>query len=359
MCSAISRMAALAFAATVAVLGPLAAAAGEVSGVCRTSAYRNNAPPSSAPDICAAIETGGADGNPRVVDASRIVSVVAAAASHVSFVLLGEVHDNPSHHRVRARIIHAIADVRARSRRTAPGLVLEHVRADQAMAVTGYRRINPAQHLSAHDFFEKLGWKTSGWPSADLFHPMIEAAIKAEWPIEHGNLPRERIRAVARGGMAALDAREVKDLRLETPFPEILQSDLLDDLVESHCGLQAKEALVTMADAQRYRDAYMAKQLGDAARTYNGAVLLAGNGHVRADRGVPWHLRRMEPDKRILVVVLTQARADEARTLAYVERSALGQPIADYVLVTPRVERPDPCVAMRKRFPASPETVPK
>src|SRR5690606_15252765 len=113
--------------------------------------------------------------------------------------------------------------------------------------------------------------------------------------------------------------------------------------------------LTTMADAQRYRDAYMAHQLIDAAKTYQGAVLLAGNGHVRADRGVPWHLARMAPGKRVLVVLFEQATADGTETLAYASRDLDGKPMADFVVVTPRVERPDPCLAMKKRFSAPPK----
>jgi uncharacterized iron-regulated protein len=348
-------MAALAFSATALVFGSVTVHANEVSELCRTSAHQTNGPDSAAPDICAAIETGAHDRKPRVLDADRTVEELAAAAEKADFVLLGEIHDNPSHHRIRGQIILALAAQRAKAKRPTPGLVLEHIRADQALAVAGFRAVDRVQRRSVDDLFAALDWKKSGWPPEALFRPMIEAALDVEWPIIHGNLTREGIRAVAKGGIGALDAEETKSLGLDTPLPDGEQNGLLDELVGSHCGIMPRAALTTMADAQRYRDAYMANQLVDAAKTHQGAVLLAGNGHVRRDRAVPWHLQRMAPTKRSLVVMFSQAESQQADALSYATRGAEGRPIADFVVITPRVERPDPCIAMKKRFSGQPK----
>lgn len=349
-----ARLVALAFAAGLMAAGSEASAS-EVSHLCRTSAHQDGGPASSAPDICAVIETTPADTEPRVLDAAQAVDGLATATEAADFVLLGEIHDNPSHHRLRAQLILAIAARRTRANRRPPGLVLEHIRADQALAVAGFRAVDKVQRRTVDDLFIALDWKNSGWPGEDLFRPMLEAALDAEWPILHGNLTRDGIRAVAKGGVASLDPDEIKRLGLDTDLGENHRNALLDELVASHCGLMARAALTTMADAQRYRDAYMANQLIDAAGTHGSAVLLAGNGHVRADRGVPWHLARMAPEKSVLVVMFAQADAERADPVAYVSRGAAGKPIADYTVVTPRVERPDPCVAMRKRFSAPPK----
>ena len=66
----------------------------------------------------------------------------------------------------------------------------------------------------------------------------------------------------------------------------------------------------------------------------------------------------MAPGKSVLVVMFTQA--DPARTdaLAYVRNKDDGLALADYVVITPRVERPDPCEAMRKRASTPPKADP-
>ena len=348
-----SRACLAALALVAALAWPLSAdAQADVSEICRTSPHRTGGAASEAPDICAVIETAAAGGNARALDLRTAIDELATAADRADFVLLGEIHDNPSHHRVRGQLILAMAARREKAKRPPPGLVLEHVRADQALALAGFRAVDKVQRRTVDDLFKALDWGKSGWPDAELFRPMLSAALDAEWPLVHGNLTREAIRSVARGGIGALDADEAKRLGLDVGLGDAAQKDLLDQLVDSHCGLMPRSALASLADAQRYRDAYMAAQLVDAAKTYSGAVLLAGNGHVRADRGVPWHLKRMAPDKRILVVTFAQASAENAESLSYVQRDSTGRPIADYVVITPRVERPDPCEAMRKRFSA-------
>jgi uncharacterized iron-regulated protein len=51
-----------------------------------------------------------------------------------------------------------------------------------------------------------------------------------------------------------------------------------------------------MVEARWVRDAHMARRLLDAAARADGAVLIAGAGHVRRDRGVPAHLVRLGAD---------------------------------------------------------------
>ena len=58
-------------------------------------------------------------------------------------------------------------------------------------------------------------------------------------------------------------------------------------------------------------------------------MLIAGNGHVRKDRGVPWYLARMRPDARIVSVGLIEVAAGRRRP---------AELPFDYVWFTPRAE---------------------
>ena len=67
-----------------------------------------------------------------------------------------------------------------------------------------------------------------------------------------------------------------------------------------HCGMPADTlgpVIQQMAIGQRMRDSAFADALtrGGAA----GGVLIAGSGHTRTDRGVPWVLRQMDPAAKI------------------------------------------------------------
>ena len=85
------------------------------------------------------------------------------------------------------------------------------------------------------------------------------------------------------------------------------------------------------------------------AERHGSAILIAGNGHVRSDRGVPWHLRRRAPDARIVSVVLVEVEDGRMDPTGYLPRDPEGRPAADLAIFTPRAERGDPCESLRKK----------
>jgi uncharacterized iron-regulated protein len=79
-------------------------------------------------------------------------------------------------------------------------------------------------------------------------------------------------------------------------------------------------------------------------------VLIAGNGHVRRDHGVPLWLARQQPAARVVSVGFLEVDA-EGRAPSAAERA-----LYDVVWVTARQPRPDPCAGFsleRKAPPAS------
>lgn len=306
--------------------------------------------PGDDPDICALVATGRRDGAARALDAKNAVETIVAAAAKADFVLLGEVHDNPAHHRIRSQVLLGLVAQRLSSGRRLPGLVFEHIRADQDIAIAAFRAMDRVSARTVDHLFKALDWEQSGWPSAELFRPLFEAALDAELPILSGNARREDIRAVARDGIASLPADEQDRLGLSVALPAGATKELLAEIEGSHCGVLPQKAIGPIAEAQRYRDALMAHRLADAGKTFEGGILLAGNGHVRRDRGVPWHLGRMAPLKASLIVVFVEQDRDRLRPVDYIARGSDGKAIADFVVVTPGVQRPDPCTEMRRRY---------
>lgn len=263
-------------------------------------------------------------------------------------VLLGEVHDNETQHALRGVVIKATAArFAADKKQRPPALVFEHIRIDQAAALNAGS--SPSSQ-GARELLDRLGWDKSGWPASRLFLPLFEAAIADSLPILPGHPTRAEVHDVVRRGLAALPADTTSRLGLDVPLPDALQNALLDELDASHCGLMPRTAFTNMALAQRYRDAYMAASLSEAARTHGSAILLAGNGHVRKDRGVPRDLARMAPERKVLAVMLLEVEAGVTDAAALVPRDPQDRPAADFVVLTPRTERPDPCETMRARF---------
>jgi len=260
-------------------------------------------------------------------------------------VLLGEVHDNPAHHQVRAWMV-------KNSPRTfrpwRPAVVFEQIRVDQQPALDQFKALADAGGgPTVDDLFRLLEWDKSGWPPAQTYKPLFEAAIAAKLAIIAGDPPRDRVRAVARNGFSVVPPEERTRLGLDSPMPPALVDTLRKDLADSHCGVLSAEAVDGMVTAQRYRDAHLADALLAAAAQHGSAVLIAGNGHVRADRGVPWHLRR-RGTTTVASYLLVEVEEGKTDPEAYMPRDPEGKPAADLLIFTPKHPRPDPCDQFRR-----------
>lgn len=253
---------------------------------------------------------------------------VVAAAARARFVLVGERHGNPVHHRLQARLATAAARGRA------PGLVFEQLDFPQQPAIDACAR-------DCADFGAELGarvrWSDAGWPDYALYRPIFDAAAALELPVHAGNPGATRIRALGRGGAA--EPAEAAWLPLaDAPLPSRGRERLVDDLVEGHCGHLAREHAGPIVRAQRLRDAALATTLRRAADAHGAALLFAGNGHVRRDYGVPTLL----DSRALLVVGLFEVDGARLRPGDYAALDAF-----DYVWFTPRVDEPDPCAQFR------------
>jgi uncharacterized iron-regulated protein len=240
-------------------------------------------------------------------------------------VFLGEVHDNAVHHQLRAKLMSFV-------RRYGPktGLVFEHIRADQAGTL-----VPPPESLDA--LFAALDWDKSGWPDKAMFEPLFQQVLGRA--VYAGEPARGTVRDVARQGLKALPDVDVARLKLDVPLPEAQQDALLTELEASHCGLMPKAAFGTMANAQRYRDAFLADAAMTAATTHGSAIVFTGNGHARRDRGAPFALKQRGFDKPVLVVLFTESPP-----------TTVDPAVADMIVSTPPAVRKDPCEEMRARF---------
>ena len=74
------------------------------------------------------------------------------------------------------------------------------------------------------------------------------------------------------------------------------------------------------------------------------AVLIAGNGHVRRDFGVPHYLAQYAQGDDVRVVGFVEADGDRPEPTDYV---TAGAPEYDYVVFAPATPREDPCKTLR------------
>ena len=200
------------------------------------------------------------------------------------FVLLGEVHDNPAHHARQREWLEWIA---ASGKR--PLIALEQFDTERQRAIDAVWS-NPTSSLDA--VFEAAQFDTHGWDRS-FYAPLLAIARSNGWPLAAANLSRARARTIASSGFAALDAGEAERLGLERLWDNDKEAALAREIEEAHCGALPDSMVEGLARAQRARDAVMADTLARAGPA--GAVLIAGDGHVRRDYGVPLYLAAYRP----------------------------------------------------------------
>ena len=254
------------------------------------------------------------------------------------FVLLGERHDNPDHHALQAKLLRAMVEAGRR-----PAVGFEMLATDDTPAIARYLARSPKDAAGLGD---AVNWSRSGWPEWRFYQPIAQAALDANVPIVATNLSKAATDAVRRNGLSGLGPTLTTQLRLGEPSPD-MRLAMTRELRDSHCGQMPDATLDRMADVQWARDARMAASLARAGQR-DGAVLIAGAGHVRRDRGVPVHLARQAPEASIASVAFVEVEAAEPKPGDYGKRFGSDALPFDYVWFTPKVDDADPCEKLKK-----------
>lgn len=266
------------------------------------------------------------------------VAALAPRLASARFVLLGERHDNRDHHRLQARVLEQVA---AGGRR--PRVVFEMLEVQQQPAIAGYM----VTGRGAADFGAWVGWEKTSWPPYSDYRPIFDVAFRFGLPIVGGNVAQEEARALARQGLEGIAPERAEALRLQQPLPAAEQRSLEQELRDSHCGHLPERVIPTMALAQRARDAQLAQAMARAEA--GGAVLVAGAGHARRDRGVPYWLSFEAPGVEVLSLAFLQVQRGVQEPSQYAAQLSTATLPFDFVWFTPRVSDEDPCAAFRAR----------
>ena len=241
-------------------------------------------------------------------------------------VQLGEVHDNAEQHRLRLAVLQRAIDAGWR-----PAIVMEQFDRERQPDIDRARRERPLDAGHVVDLAGGRGWN---W---DFYRPVVELALRHRLPLVAGDLSNADTTKVVRGGYPAVfDAAAVATLELDRPIAADWQAAQEREIDAGHCHALPATLWPRMARAQFARDAVLAAALSGHAD--QGAVLIAGNGHVRRDIGVPRWLA-LDP-RRLLSVAFLEDGDDATPTAAF-----------DAVVRTAPAERSDPCAAFEKREP--------
>jgi uncharacterized iron-regulated protein len=239
------------------------------------------------------------------------------AATHV---LLGELHDNPKHHRAQAQLL--TWSLKVASKRAVLFEMLEP--AQESAAQMYLAHAGPAAGFGAAASWQK------GWPPFVQYEPIVDVIVANRLSVYSANLPKADARAIAMGR---------KDVTVP-PLDKAQEESLAREIDEGHCGMLPKDHSAPMAKAQRARDLAMAEAMLRAA---GPTALIAGRGHVRKDRGVPFVLRSIASANAnsIAIGLFEEGTPLDLSALA-LEYDIVG------ITPAPTEEREDPCLAFRK-----------
>lgn len=230
-------------------------------------------------------------------------------------LMLGEQHDAPEHQALQRDVVQALA-----ARGQLGALVME-------MAEAGQQTTGLPADTSEARVREVLAWTddaATGWPWA-IYGPVVMAAVRAGVPVLGGNLPRSQMRAAM--GNAALEDR-ISSTALQ---------EQREGIRSGHCDLLPEGQIAPMARIQLARDDAMAQTTVQAVQQAGAGktvVLVAGNGHVRRDLGVPLYLPKSLAHRVVM------AQAGEPSSAAP----------ADAVWLTPAQPPRDYCAELRQQF---------
>ena len=276
--------------------------------------------------------------NPALAAASLCLALAACATqpsppepvveAAPRLLLLGEVHDNAAGHALRLQHLSGYIGGKARV-----AIAMEQFdRERQAELDAAMARCQDAACVIDAAAPDKSGWT---W---DYYAPVIQLALDHDLPLLAANLSRDEASAVVRTGFGAALSSELQAKYALDAMPDALLAAQIEEVREGHCNMLPDSLLAPMARAQIARDVVMADTIlgalaGDAGPDF--VFLLAGNGHVNRDVGVPhWLIASGSGEQLVATGYLEEGNEDERRHF-------------DNAYLVPPAERGDPCASFK------------
>lgn len=262
-------------------------------------------------------------------------AAVLAAMRRADVIILGETHDNPEHHAIQARLL---TELTKSGRR--PAVVFEQIdRTRQDDLDRAQRLPAGSARIEAIGATFAKGWD---WPA---YRPLVEIAVDAQLPIRGGNVDRSALRPLVKEGWETIAEGIRNHLAIDAAWNPERDAYLTKVIDETHCNAIDNALRDGLVRAQRLRDATIADAVL-SARGYESrpVVLITGRGHARSDAGVPRYVAAREPALRVVSIGISEVEAGAATFAPYLKDRADGVP-HDFLWLTARFDRPDPCAA--------------
>jgi uncharacterized iron-regulated protein len=191
-------------------------------------------------------------------------------------VLLGERHGQAADHEGQFEIL---------SKFSKATLGMEQINQNQNESLVKYLEI-PNHSVSGLETW--LQWSKRGWPKFSFYEPLISHARARDWKLIGLNMTSAELQS--------LDSKAFSQL------PPSQQQQLIEEMIRVHPFEMTDELATKLARLQAARDFEMAKKINAQKEPHRVFIGVMGCGHVRKDRGVPFFLRQINSDLKVVSV---------------------------------------------------------
>ncbi|MBE9178396.1 ChaN family lipoprotein [Oculatella sp. LEGE 06141] len=275
-----------------------------------------------ASSACAQVIVSPQDSQP------QDVQTVLDGLARMDVVYLGETHDRQADHDAQLEIIRQLHQQNPQL-----AIAMEMFQRPYQDAIDQYL----AGTITATELRQRSEYDQRWGFSWDYYLPILEFAKQNQLPVIALNTPTEVTRRVAREGLESLTEAD----RQWVPAATEIRTDpseyrqMLQDIFESHAGHGNSGNFENFFAAQVLWDETMAAGVAEFLQANSGyqVVVLAGQGHIVYDYGIPNRVeRRMANDEDFnqRSILLNPDEAVQS------ERSLTdsGEAIADYFWIT-------------------------
>ncbi len=261
---------------------------------------------------------------------ARTTPDVLARAARTTFVLLGEMHDRPDHHRWQADVI---AGLLARRDAVVVGFEMFPRRTQAALDRWTAGELDTPAFLAASDWDAVWGFDPA------LYMPLFHLARLNRLPMVALNVDRELVARVGREGWDTVPASAREGVGTPAPASDAYRA-ALDGVFAAHGHADDPAAAQRFVEAQLTWDRALAEALVSASQRHPGALVVGvmGSGHLERGHGVPHQLAALGVRSRDVTVLLPwDVERPCAERTADLANAVFGIPPGDTAATPPRL----------------------
>ncbi len=256
------------------------------------------------------------------------------AITNSQYVLLGEKHDNPDHHRLQLDLLNQLI---ASNKLDSISLEMIDSSSDDRLETIQQQNINSLDELKVYLEWEEEGWD---WP---YYGPLILDSLQAGIAVRSANISSQQV-------------GEMYGQPLDEAVSSVLDATAIEQLNEeidaSHCNMLPASQFPAMVGIQQARDHQMALSLTfEQADLLPGMIrlLVAGNYHVRQDLSVPNYIMALNPStsrEQIVALAFLEVDPESDDPLDYMQAYSSISPY-DFIWFTPSSSNEDYCASLQ------------